>query len=116
MGALTKERLSELFMLRARAKIEEREVDAEFLREWGFSPFDREAVEIAGRHWVVERWAELRDAKPAIIAYEEADRALAPDERQALWDMIDLEWGYDMPPPLDLLMDLLEARQRSRTH
>ena len=113
---LNRERLDQLFALRAAAKAEERQVDAEFTRRYGFDPFDREASEIAGRHWVVERWAELRDAKPAIIAYEEADRALAPDERQALWGMVELEWGFETPPPLDLLMDLLEVRQRHGTH
>lgn len=113
---LTRARLDELFALRAAAKSEERMVDDEFKFLYGFDCWDREAVEIAGRHWTVDRWSELRDAKPAVIAYEEADRALAPDERQALRSMIELEWEYETPPPLDLLMDLLEARQRHGTH
>ena len=113
---LTRARLDQLFALRAAAKAAEREVDDEFTRLYGFSPWDREASEIAGRHWTIEKWAELRDVKPAVIAYEEADRALAPDERQALRSMIELEWEYETPPPLDLLMDLLEARQRHGTH
>lgn len=113
---LNRERLDQLFALRAAAKAEERQVDAEFTRRYGFDPFDREASEIAGRHWVVERWAELRDAKPAIIAYEEADRTLTAEERSGLWGMIELEWGFEMPPPLDLLLDCLETRRQLHTH
>jgi|SRR5678810_61179 len=113
---LTRSRLDELFSLRAAAKAEERMVDDEFKALYGFDCWDREASEIAGRYWTINRWSELREAKPAVIAYEEADRALAPDERQALRGMVDLDWEYETPPPLDLLLDLLEARQRSRTH
>jgi len=113
---LTKERLSELFSLRAAAKVADQEVDDEFTRRYGYSPFNREAVEVAGRHWTIDRWSELREEQPAIIAYEEVDRALSAEERTALMGMIELEWEYDDAPRLDLLLDLLEARQRHGTH
>ena len=111
---LTKERLSELFSLRAAAKVADQEVEDEFTRRYGFDCWDREAVEIAGRHWTIERWAELRDVKPAVIAYEAADRDLDPEERSELAVMADCE-DFDAPR-LDLLLDCLEARQRSATH
>ena len=110
---LTRSRLNELFALRTAAKAAVLEVEKEFERLHGFSPYDREKV---GRRWVVREWNDLYEAKPAVIAYEAADRALAPDEREALRGMIELEWEYDDAPRLDLLLDLLEARQRHGTH
>ena len=111
---LTKERLDQLFALRAAAKAEERQVDDEFRKLWGYDCFDREASEIAGRHLTIDRWSALRDCKPGIIAYEEADRTLSAEERSELAVMADCE-DFDAPR-LDLLMDCLEARQRHRTH
>ena len=101
---LDRSRLNELFALRTAAKAAVLEVEKEFERLHGFSPYDREKV---GRRWVVREWNDLYEAKPAVIAYEEADRALAPDEREALRGMIELEWEYDDAPRLDLLLDLL---------
>jgi len=113
---LTRSRLDALFALRAAAKMADREVEDDFIRRFGYSPFDREAVEVAGRHWTIDRWSELREAQPAVIAYEEADRTLSMEERTALVGMIELEWEYDDAPRLDLLLDLLESRQRHGTH
>jgi hypothetical protein len=113
---LDRQRLNQLFSLRAAAKAAEREADAEFLDRYKFDPCDQEAVAVAGRRWVADAWSELRDVKSAILAYEEADRTLSAEERTALVGMIELEWKYDDAPRLDLLLDLLEARQRHGTH
>ena len=111
---LTRARLDELFALRAAAKSAEREADSEFLDRYKFDCFDREAVEIAGRRWVVEKWSELRDVKPAIIAYEEANRTLAAEERGELMELAEWDGGYT--PDLDLLLCILETRRQLHTH
>jgi hypothetical protein len=111
---LTKDRIDALFTLRAAAKMAEREVDTEFMSRWGFDPFDREAGAIVGRQWVVDRWSELYEVKPAVIEYEAANRTLSTDERKVLAVMADCE-EFEAPR-LDLLLDCLEARWRARTH
>jgi len=110
---LTRERIDQLFALRAAAKAEDDQVVEEFKRVYHFDPFGPEA-RYKDRRWLANAWGELREGRPALVAYEAADKELSATERSELAVMADCE-DFDAPR-LDMLLDCLEARQRRGTH
>jgi hypothetical protein len=110
---LNRERLDQLFALRAAAKADEQAMEKDFKAQHGFHPFDREAVAVAGMGWVADRWWELREGRAGLAAYEAAERNLDPEERRELLEMVELDYQVDH---LDYILGSLEWRWLRHTH